>query len=93
MSEVTTYTIQIHKDKSGARADKVLAEFSDGVSRSRLQKLIREGYVLRDGEKIVDVASKVHVGEIWVVSIPIPKPASPEPRKISFEVVFEVFDG
>ena len=89
MSEVTTYTLQIHKDKSGARADKVLVEVLDGVSRSRLQRLIREGHVSKDGEKILDVASKVHVGEIWVVSIPVPKPAYPEPREIFFEVVFE----
>ena len=89
MSEVTTYTLQIHKDKSGARADKVLAEVLGGVSRSRLQRLIREGHVSRGGEKIVDVASKVNVGEIWVVRIPVPRPASPEPREISFEVVFE----
>ena len=89
MLEVTTYTLEIDKDKCGARADKVLAEVLDGVSRARLQKLIKEGYVLRDGEITVDVASKVRVGETWVVSIPAPKPASPEPRAIPFEVVFE----
>ena len=89
MSEVITYTLQIDKDKTGARADKVLAEVLDGVSRARLQKLIREGHVLRDGEVTMDVSSKVHVGEIWVVSVPAPKPACPEPRAIPFEVVFE----
>ena len=89
MPKVTTYTLQIDKDKTGARADKVLAEVLVGVSRARLQKLIREGHVLRDGNITCDVSSKVHVGERWVVSIPAPKPASPEPQSIPFEVVFE----
>lgn len=40
-----TYHLPIDASQKGSRLDKALSEYLDSVSRSYLQKLIKEGYV------------------------------------------------
>ena len=45
----STYTVSVPEDKAGARLDKVLAEALPDLSRSRIQALLADGLVVRDG--------------------------------------------
>ena len=89
MLEATTYTVHIDDDKVGERLDKVLADALDGLSRVRVQALIAEGQVRRDGEAATNTATKVRSGDTWEVQVPPPAPAVPRPIAIPLDVVFE----
>ena len=89
MSEATTYTVHVDDDKAGGRLDKVLTVALEGFSRTRVQALIAEGHVHRDGEPATDAATKVRPGDVWVVQVPPPTPAAPWPMAIPLDVVFE----
>jgi 23S rRNA pseudouridine1911/1915/1917 synthase len=89
MSEATTYTVHVDDDKAGGRLDKVLTVALEGFSRTRVQALIAEGHVHRDGEPATDAATKVRPGDAWVVQVPPPAPAAPWPMAIPLDVVFE----
>lgn len=72
------------------RLDKALAEAAPTLSRSRLRALIEQGAVTRDGGLLVtDPGLKVKPGDAFVVAIPLPVPAVPEPEAIPLAVVFE----
>jgi len=89
MSKATTYTVRVDDDKAGGRLDKVLTVALEGFSRARVQALIAEGHVYRDGEPATDAATKVRPGDAWVVQVPPPAPAAPWPMAIPLDVVFE----
>ena len=89
MSKATTYTVHVDDDKAGGRLDKVLTVALEGFSRARVQALIAEGHVHRDGESAIDAATKVRPGDVWIVQVPPPAPAAPWPVAIPLDVVFE----
>ena len=77
-------------DEAGQRLDKFLAARLEGVSRSRVQALVRDGQVVcvpgtddladnapNAGMQVVDPAKKVVVGQHFLVTIPPPTPARP----------------
>ena len=72
------------------RLDKALAEAAPDYSRSRLRGLIEQGAVRReDGTLVSDPALKVKPGEAFVLDIPPPAAAAPQPEAIPLTVVFE----
>ena len=76
---------------AGGRLDKVLAEIADELSRARLQALIAEGALRREGLVVTDASAKARAGD-YVLSVPPPRPAEPEAEAISLAVLFEDAD-
>src|SRR6476646_5456508 len=67
----------IGAEAGAMRLDKALAAAFSDVSRSRLQDLVREGHVRRDGRTVLDPSQKVGPGTVLTVTIPEAAPAEP----------------
>ena len=92
VAEPTTYTVPVAGDKAGTRLDRLLSDALPAISRSRLQALIGQGCVTRDGSPPVaeqDPSRRVRAGESFVVRVPAPRPARVEPQAIPLTVVYE----
>ena len=74
---------------AGGRLDKALAEALPQLSRARLQALIAEGRVTRDGEPVASASGKAVPGSVYEVRVPPPEPAEPEPEDLPLNVLFE----
>jgi hypothetical protein len=59
------------------------------MSRSRLQSLIRQGWVQLDGQVVAKPSLPVRGGEVVVLAIPPPRPSELIPESIPLDVVFE----
>ncbi len=73
---------------TGQRLDKALAPLFPDLSRARLQALIGEGRVTLGGEPVTDASRKARAGT-YVLSVPPPAPADPEPEAIPLNVLYE----
>ena len=73
---------------AGGRVDKALAAALPEFSRARLQALIAEGRVSRDGQAVTDGSAKAVAGD-YRVEIPPPVAAEPQPENIPLTVLFE----
>ena len=75
------------------RLDTWLVAQLEGFSRSRVQGLIKSGFVTVDGNPVLEpkfaVTARSLAGQIVTVSIPPPVPAVPEPEAIPLDVIFE----
>lgn len=76
-------------DDAGERLDKLVTQHATGLSRARVQALIRAGAVSIGGETIGDVGHRVKPGDRIELSLPEPEPAEPRPEAIPLTVVFE----
>ncbi len=79
--------VAIEADASG-RIDKALAERLPELSRARLQALIADGRVSRDGLAVSDASARVQPGD-YRIEIPPPAPADPAAEDIPLTVLFE----
>lgn len=73
---------------AGQRLDKVLAPLFPDLSRARLQALIGEGRLSLDGQPVTDASRKAKAGT-YVLSIPPPVPADPEPQALALSILYE----
>ncbi|HWD50124.1 MAG TPA: RluA family pseudouridine synthase [Rhizomicrobium sp.] len=76
-------------EQSGWRLDRFLAASLADLSRARLQGLILNGAVTRDGATIKDVNTRVKPGERYDVNVPAPTPADPQGQDIPLNVLHE----
>ena len=74
---------------AGVRLDRFLAGRLQGVTRSRIQALIRSGHVTGRAGTIGDVGLRVKPGEAYHIELPPPAPAGPEGEAIPLAVVYE----
>ena len=81
-------TIVLCATDAGARLDRYLAGRIDELSRSRIQQLIQEGFVLVDGRRIAP-SYRLQSGEIIRVDLPEPRSASPLAEPIPLTVLYE----
>jgi 23S rRNA pseudouridine1911/1915/1917 synthase len=72
-----------------ARLDRALARLFPDFSRSRLQKLVREGQVSVGGVVVTDPSAKAEEGAAVVLVEPPPAPASPRAEIIPLSIVYE----
>jgi 23S rRNA pseudouridine1911/1915/1917 synthase len=82
------YEVVAAAEDAGERLDRVLA-LRAGLSRSRVQALIRAGAVTRDGRTVHDLALGVKAGERYLLDVPPPEPAEPEPQAMQLAIVYE----
>ena len=71
------------------RLDKHILETHPDFSRSRIEGLIKSGFVTVNGAVAEKAGMKVSEDDEIVVEIPPPVPAVPEPEDIPLDVVFE----
>ena len=86
---MSKFTLTIGPDKSGTRLDKFLREQFSQFSRHWLQKLIKDGLVLRNGQRTEpSVILKNQDALQIVLSLPPKISLEPDP-KVRFEIVYE----
>jgi len=78
-------------EAGGVRLDKALADAFPGLSRARLQALLAEGAVRRDGQPVAGGSAKAAPG-LYTVTLPPVAPADPQPEAIPLTVLFEDAD-
>jgi 23S rRNA pseudouridine1911/1915/1917 synthase len=88
-------TIQIQVEQPAARLDHFLAEAIPHLSRSQIQKLIRQGRVLltpaagKIGAPVSRPGSAVQPGDVIIVRLPAPPANKLQPEDIPLDVIFE----
>lgn len=80
--------LRIDTEKKGARIDRLLSEQIPGLSRSFLQKLIKEGQVQVNGRP---VKANYRTADQDVIRVDIPEAAEPEiePENIPLDILYE----
>ncbi len=81
-------TADLPESLAGQRLDKVLAPLFPDLSRARLQALIGEGRLSLDGQPVTDAARKARAGT-YVLRVPPPAPAEPEPQALPLSILYE----
>jgi 23S rRNA pseudouridine1911/1915/1917 synthase len=76
-------------EAAGERTDRFLAGQIGTLSRSRLKSLIEEGRVTREGVVLREPAEPVRAGARYVVALPAPVAALPQPQNIPFPILYE----
>lgn len=71
------------------RLDRYLAEHLEGISRSRVQKLIEQGMVRVNQQVCDDKKVTVKPGDSLLIAIPDVQPLSLEPEAIALEILYE----
>jgi 23S rRNA pseudouridine1911/1915/1917 synthase len=78
-------------DAPGVRLDKALAAAFPTLSRARLQALLAEGAVRRDGQPVTSGSAKAQAG-LYAVVMPPVVAATPQPEAIPLTVLYEDAD-
>ena len=89
MSDAREIELTVAADAAGARLDKWLAENVGDMSRTRVQALIEAGQVSGPDGIADSISRKVRAGEAYVLTVPPPTPARPEPEDIPLEILYE----
>lgn len=76
-------------EDAGMRLDRFLMSRLEGLTRSRIQALIRSGAVARASATICEASARVKHGDRLEVLIPPPEPASPLAEEIPLDVTYE----
>lgn len=80
--------VHLQVDEAGERLDRYLARALPDVSRAQVQRLIRQGLVVLEGET-VRPSTPVQPGMKVLVQIPAPASDTVAPEPIPLEVVYE----
>ncbi len=81
---------EVEPEAAGQRLDQWLAgKLGTGVSRSRVQALIRQGAVGVGGRSVSEGKRKVVAGERVSVLIPAPEAAEPQGENIALDILYE----
>ena len=89
MPEGSRYTVKVADDKAGMRTDRFLADVLPELSRSRIKALMTAGHVSSDGATITDVSAKTAIGQTFLIAVPAPVAARPQPQAMELDVVYE----
>jgi 23S rRNA pseudouridine1911/1915/1917 synthase len=81
--------IVLGSDAVGQRLDRAIAGALPDLSRVRVQALLAEGRVTRDGAVTTDASAHAKPGQTIVIDIPAPVAAIPTPQNIPLNIVFE----
>lgn len=90
VDDAETFELTVGSESAGERLDRWLAAQDLALSRSRIQALIASGNLCDgDGDEITDASRKVRAGDIYVLHVPPPEPAIPEPENIPLDIIYE----
>ena len=81
--------VQAGEGDAGRRLDRVLAAHLFELSRTRLKRLIADGYVTLDGVIVRDPSLRVGYGQIFVVILPQIEEAAPAAQPLPLDIRFE----
>lgn len=82
--------VVVPAEKAGERLDVFLAQSLEGLSRSQVQRLIKEGHVAVAGQPVRKPKHKLKGGEEIEVEIPPPEAVSLEPdAAVPFEILYQ----
>jgi 23S rRNA pseudouridine1911/1915/1917 synthase len=84
-----TLQARVGSDVAGERLDRFLAVALAGFSRSRLKNLVESGQVSLGGATVTDPAMRVKPGQVFILAVPPPETASPEPQAMELDIRFE----
>lgn len=84
-----THALEAADTDAGLRLDRFLANHLSGLSRARIQTLIRQGNVEGPEGVLTDAAMKMTPGRHVRITIPDPEPAGPLPEPLPLSVVYE----
>src|SRR6476660_5449430 len=82
-------TAEADESHSGLRLDRFLSDRLPGLSRTRLQALIRQGHVALGRATIEDVKYSVKPGDRFEIKVPPAVSAKPQGQNIPLNVVYE----
>lgn len=88
MSEASPVTHQITAAQDEGRLDQFLTGKLDGLSRAKVQALIKDGLVTLEGRSLKSRHS-VSAGETFSVEIPPEAPALPQAQELPLDILFE----
>ena len=80
------------QDHAGEQIDRFLADTLGAISRSRVKTLIDEGRLSGDTGPITQPAEPVRAGGTYILDLPAPVPAAPQPQSIPFPILYEDAD-
>lgn len=83
------HVLTVEAEDDNVRLDRFLAIHIEGLSRSRLKTLIKEGQVSFKGDTLVEPNHRVKCGQQFELNIPEIEDAAPLPEDIPLDVVFE----
>jgi 23S rRNA pseudouridine1911/1915/1917 synthase len=75
--------------EASSRLDKFLVRCLPEFSRSRLQNLIENGYILVDGNVAYKSGQTINRGNLIQVHLPAPEPTQLVPEAIPLDIIFE----
>jgi 23S rRNA pseudouridine1911/1915/1917 synthase len=88
-AESTVHTVVADAADEGARLDRVLVRHLAGLSRSRVQALIKTGAVSLAGEPIGDPSRTVRSGERFCLEVGAAEDPEPKGEAIALGIVYE----
>ncbi|MBA2353911.1 MAG: RluA family pseudouridine synthase [Acidobacteria bacterium] len=82
-------TVEVGEEEAGQRADQALAALLSGVSRSQVQRLIKDGRVQVDGQPLTRTSETLAEGTILTVHLPAPTPSDATPENLPLHILYE----
>lgn len=89
MGQDNSLQINVDLADEGLRLDKFISLQCPDLSRSRVQSLIEDGCVNVHPSRVLASSTKVKVGECYVITIPEPEEAIPQPQDLNLQIVYE----
>ncbi len=91
---ISPLEVTLAREAKGVRLDKALtdAAATPGLSRSRIRALIEGSAVNRlsdPAQTVTDPSAKVKGGEVFLITVPPPLDAEPQPENIPLKILFE----
>ena len=83
------FNISVPPNCHGYRIDKFLQSHSDKTSRTKIQNLIREGFVKLNDKTIKEVSKKIKTNDKIRIIFPPPKETHIRPQKIPLDILYE----
>ena len=80
--------VTVAPEGAGGRLDKTLAELVADLSRGRIQALLAQGLISREGRPLSDASAKAQAGDYQIL-VPPPAPAEPQAEDIPLSILFE----